>query len=57
MKKILLFATLVLVFCVAAPVHAQIDGCVDSPENPTALLAVVGSAGGLLVAARNRFRK
>jgi XrtJ-associated TM-motif-TM protein len=28
----------------ALPVHAQ-TGCTDSPENPTALLALVGAAG------------
>jgi XrtJ-associated TM-motif-TM protein len=41
--------------------HAQgpspdITGCVDSPENPTAVLAIVGSAGALLATARNRIR-
>ena len=41
---------------VALPLHAQ-GGCVDSPENPTAILALVGSAGGFLVAARSRFRR
>jgi len=35
--------------------HAQ-GGCVDSPENPTAVLAIVGSAGALLASARNRIR-
>jgi XrtJ-associated TM-motif-TM protein len=34
-----------LVLCVTAPVLAQ-TGCVNSPENPTAILALVGSAGG-----------
>jgi XrtJ-associated TM-motif-TM protein len=36
--------------------HAQINGCVDSPENPTAILALVGSAGVFLAGARNRIR-
>lgn len=40
----------------ASPVLAQ-NGCVNSPENPTALLALVGSAGGVLVAMRNRLRR
>jgi len=43
-----------VVFFVAAPAFAQ-GGCVDSPENPTAILALVGSAGGFLMAARSRF--
>jgi XrtJ-associated TM-motif-TM protein len=36
-----------LMLLVAAPLHAQ-GGCVSSPENPTAVLAVVGSAGAFL---------
>lgn len=59
--KIVLMAA---VFCaMAAVAHAQgiggtvSSGCGSSPENPTAILALVGSAGGFLVAARNRFRK
>jgi XrtJ-associated TM-motif-TM protein len=55
--KIVLMA---VVFCAVATVaHAQggsvTSGCGDSPENPTAILALVGSAGGFLAAARNRF--
>jgi len=55
--KIVLMAA---VFCaMAAAAHAQggtvSSGCSSSPENPTAILALVGSAGGFLVAARNRF--
>lgn len=45
-----------LLFSVAAPLHAQISGCVNSPENPTALLAVVGSAGAFFVSARARIK-
>jgi hypothetical protein len=30
---------------------------VDSPENPTAILALVGSAGAFFVTARTRFRR
>jgi XrtJ-associated TM-motif-TM protein len=63
MKKtsLLLFGT-ALFLALALPVHAQggdlgTDGiCDDSPENPTALLAVVGSAGALLASARMRFK-
>jgi XrtJ-associated TM-motif-TM protein len=40
----------------ASPLLAQ-NGCTDSPENPTAVLALVGSAGGVLVALRNRLRR
>jgi XrtJ-associated TM-motif-TM protein len=49
----LVAATLIL--C-CAPVYAQ-SGCADSPENPTAVLALVGSAGALLVSLRGRFSK
>ena len=38
----------VLLFAVGSPSFAQtgiVNGCPNSPENPTALLAVVGSAG------------
>jgi XrtJ-associated TM-motif-TM protein len=40
---------------VATPLHAQ-DGCGDSPENPTVVLALVGSAGAFISAARTRLR-
>ena len=43
-KTCLLLACIALLSSVALPLHAQ-DGCVNSPENPTAILAVVGSAG------------
>jgi XrtJ-associated TM-motif-TM protein len=53
-------ALMAIGFCVlATAAHAQggtvTSGCGSSPENPTAILALVGSAGGFLVAARNRF--
>jgi len=44
-----------LFLLVAAPLHVQ-DGCIDSPENPTVVLALLGSAGALLSAARARLR-
>jgi XrtJ-associated TM-motif-TM protein len=56
MKKLGWLAAVALVLVVAAPVYAQ-AGCVNSPENPTAVLALVGGASGLLVAARNRMRR
>ena len=32
------------------------NGCVNSPENSTALLALVGTAGGVFTYARTRYR-
>ena len=40
---------------IALPVQAQ-TGCTDSPENPTVVLALVGSAGALFSAVRARAR-
>ena len=54
-KTSLLLVGLALLVSTALPLHAQI-GCVSSPENPTALLAVVGSAGAFFVSARARIR-
>jgi XrtJ-associated TM-motif-TM protein len=56
MKKpwLLLFAS-ALFFAVALPLHAQL-GCIDSPENPTAVLAVVGSAAAFYASARIRIK-
>ncbi len=41
---------------VVVPAMAQ-TGCINSPENPTAILAAVGAAGGALVALRGRLRR
>ena len=57
MKKasLLLFALAFL--SVAVPMHAQSPGgCVSSPENPTAVLAVVGSAGAFFASTRRRIK-
>ena len=54
-KSALLFACFALLFSVALPLHAQ-SGCIESPENPTAILAVVGSAGAFFVSARARIK-
>jgi XrtJ-associated TM-motif-TM protein len=54
-KSPLLLVCLALLFAVALPLHAQ-TGCADSPENPTAILAVVGSAGAFFVSARARIK-
>ncbi len=54
MKKLPLVAAAILLLIATFPLHAQY-GCTNSPENPTAILALVGSAGAFLVAARARF--
>jgi XrtJ-associated TM-motif-TM protein len=41
------------ILAVALPAHAQ-SGCTDSPENPTAVLALVGSAAGFISTLRAR---
>jgi XrtJ-associated TM-motif-TM protein len=53
MKLYLLAFVALVVFAAASPALAQ-GGCVNSPENPTAILALVGSAGGIVVAVRGR---
>jgi XrtJ-associated TM-motif-TM protein len=45
----------IAVMGIPALVHAQ-TGCTDSPEDPTVLLALVASAGALVVAARTHFK-
>jgi XrtJ-associated TM-motif-TM protein len=49
-KSVVVAAVLVLV---SPLLHAQ-GGCVDSPENPTAILAMVGAAGAVLARLRMR---
>jgi XrtJ-associated TM-motif-TM protein len=56
MKKFQILVAFVVVLAAAHPMYAQ-GGCIDSPENPTALLAIVGSAGAFIATARNRFRR
>ncbi len=53
-KSPLLLIGTALLFLVSVPLlHAQGGGgCVNSPENPTAVLAVVGSAGALFFSRR-----
>jgi XrtJ-associated TM-motif-TM protein len=51
---ILPVALLILAATVRA--HAQDGGCVDSPENPTAILALAGMASIGINQLRNRFR-
>ena len=45
----------VLFLACSTPLLAQ-TGCTDSPENPTVVLALVGSAGALLSTWRYRAR-
>ncbi len=56
MKKtsLLLFGSVVML-AAAAPMYAQ-GGCLNSPENPTVVLALVGSAGAFVASARARMR-
>jgi len=51
--QIILWSAAVLL--VAVPLHAQ-TGCTDSPENPTVVLALVGSAGALFSTFRSRLK-
>lgn len=55
MNKSFLLVGSAMFLLIALPLHAQ-TGCVTSPENPTALLAVVGSAGAFFVSARARIK-
>jgi len=55
--KIMFRALIVAIAVMGIPalVRAQ-TGCVDSPEDPTVVLAVVASVGALVYEARNRLR-
>ena len=54
-KAALTFLALAGMLLVAGPVYAQ-SGCTDSPENPTAVLALVGGAGALFSTLRAHLR-
>ena len=54
-KSSLLLTGLAVMLVVSLPVYAQ-GGCVNSPENPTVVLALVGSAGAFVASARARFK-
>ena len=54
-KSALLLVGSAVLLSVALPLHAQ-GGCVNSPENPTVVLALVGSAGAFLASARRRIK-
>ena len=53
MVRLALLAMAVLAMPMMA--HAQ-TGCTDSPENPTVVLALVGSAGAFFASARRRIK-
>jgi XrtJ-associated TM-motif-TM protein len=40
-------------FCAVTSLHAQ-SGCTDSPENPTAILGLVGAGGWWVASSRHR---
>jgi XrtJ-associated TM-motif-TM protein len=44
-KTIRFFAVLVILFLPVGSAFADTGGCIDSPENPTAVLFVVGLTG------------
>jgi XrtJ-associated TM-motif-TM protein len=50
-RSTLVFLGCALLLMIAAPLRAQ-TGCTDSPENPTVVLALVGSAVRARVRAR-----
>lgn len=52
-KAMLVILGVAIVAAAARPLLAQ-TGCTDSPENPTAVLALVGGAGALFSAIRAR---
>jgi len=51
----LLLTAIAMMLAVTVSANAQ-GGCVNSPENPTVVLALVGSAGAFLASARARFK-
>ena len=58
MKKhwLFLLIAIALLSSTTLPLFADASGCVNSPENPTAILAAVGSAGALFVSVRARIK-
>ncbi|HKO20386.1 MAG TPA: PExPT-CTERM protein [Acidobacteriaceae bacterium] len=51
-SRVICFCTVLLLAC-AQPLFGQV-GCVDSPENPTVILGVVGAAGAFFSTLRYR---
>jgi XrtJ-associated TM-motif-TM protein len=61
MKKLFMLLGFTIFLSAALPLHAQggeitTGTCDNSPENPTVILAVVGSAGAFLASARTRMK-
>jgi XrtJ-associated TM-motif-TM protein len=54
-NSICVYACVAIFFAIAVPLWAQ-SGCVDSPEDPTAMLALVGGAGALISVAWARVK-
>jgi XrtJ-associated TM-motif-TM protein len=54
-KTFAVVAATAFLLTIALPLHAQ-GGCVNSPENPTIVLALVGSAGAVLASVRTRIK-
>ena len=54
-RSTVVFLGCAVLLAVAMPLRAQ-TGCTDSPENPTVVLALVGSAGALFSAVRARVK-
>ena len=54
-KYVTFIAVLSLFLVAAAPVHgALVGGCVDSPENPTAILGLAAGVGVAAVSFRSK---
>jgi XrtJ-associated TM-motif-TM protein len=54
-KSAFMLLAFALFLSAAVQLHAE-GGCVDSPENPTAILALVGSAGLFCATIRARIK-
>jgi XrtJ-associated TM-motif-TM protein len=48
-----LFGSFAASLVYASAAYAQLNGCVDSPENPTVILALIGAAAAGLSMARS----
>jgi XrtJ-associated TM-motif-TM protein len=56
-KLVYMLPVALLIMAATLPAHAQLgdQGCVDSPENPTAILALLGMAAAGINQLRIRF--
>ena len=54
-KSVFVMLVVAILFAIAVPLQAQ-TGCTDSPENPTAVLALVGGAGALFSVVRAKMK-